>query len=47
LIYSVPWFTADGNYTVVFVIGAGLAVLAMASIWLLCPKIEPLKSKHS
>ncbi len=46
LIYSVPWFTADGNYTVVFVIGAGLAVLAMASIWLLCPKIEPLKSKH-
>jgi ACS family hexuronate transporter-like MFS transporter len=46
LIYSVPWFIADGNYTVVFVIGAGLAVLAMASIWLLCPKIERLKSKH-
>jgi len=46
LIYSVPWFTADGNYTVVFVIGAALAVIAMLSIWVLCPKIEPLKSKR-
>jgi hypothetical protein len=47
MIYSVHWLTTDDNYTLVFVIGAGLAVLAMASIWLLCPKIEPLKSKHS
>jgi ACS family hexuronate transporter-like MFS transporter len=45
LIYSVPWFTADGNYTVVFAIGAALAVIAMASILILCPKIEPLKAK--
>ena len=45
LIYTVPWFTADGNYTIVFAIGAGLAVIAMASIWILCPKIEPLTSK--
>jgi len=47
LIYSVPWFTAGGNYTVVFVIGAALALIAMASIWILCPKIEPLKPRHS
>ncbi len=43
LIYSVPSLTSDGNYTVVFIIGAALAIIAMASIWLLCPKIEPLK----
>ncbi|WP_049722678.1 MFS transporter [Gilvimarinus polysaccharolyticus] len=41
----VPWLTADGNYTPAFIIGAGLAVTAMASIWLLCPKIGPLKPK--
>ena len=41
----VPWLTAGGNYTPAFVIGAGLAITAMASIWILCPKIEPLKAK--
>jgi ACS family hexuronate transporter-like MFS transporter len=41
----VPWLTSGGNYTPAFVIGAGLAVIAMASIWILCPKIEPLKPK--
>ncbi len=40
----VPWLTMGGNYTPVFVIGAALALLAMLSIWVLCPKIEPLKS---
>lgn len=45
LIYSVPFLTADGNYTVVFVIGAALAILAMASIWFLIPKVEPIKAK--
>lgn len=45
LIYLVPSLTADGNYTVVFVIGAALAILAMASIWILCPKIEPVEAK--
>jgi len=39
----VPWLTSGGNYTPAFVIGASLALIAMASIWLLCPKIEPLK----
>ena len=41
----VPWLTSGGNYAPAFVIGAGLAVTAMASVWLLCPKIEPLKPK--
>lgn len=41
----VPWLTAGGNYTPAFVIGAGLAITALASIWILCPTIEPLKPK--
>ncbi len=41
----VPWLTSGGNYTPAFVIGAALAIIAIASIWILCPKIEPLKSK--
>lgn len=39
----VPMLTSGGNYTPAFIIGASLAVIAMASIWFLCPKIEPLK----
>ncbi|MBU2978352.1 MFS transporter [Alteromonas sp. C1M14] len=39
----VPWLTADGNYTPAFVIGASLAIIAMAAVWILIPKIEPLK----
>ena len=45
LTYLVPWLTSGGNYTPAFVIGATLAVIAMASIWVLCPRIEPLKPK--
>ncbi|MET7027941.1 MFS transporter [Sediminicola luteus] len=41
----VPWLTSGGNYTPAFVIGAALAIITMASVWILCPKIEPLKSK--
>ncbi len=40
----VPILTADGNYTPAFVIGASLAVTAMAAVWILIPKVEPLKS---
>jgi ACS family hexuronate transporter-like MFS transporter len=40
----VPILTADGNYTPAFVIGASLAVIAMLAVWVLIPKIEPLKS---
>lgn len=35
----------ENSYMPAFVIGAGLAVLAVASVWLLIPKIEPLKPK--
>ncbi len=45
LTYLVPWLTSGGNYTPAFVIGAALALTAMASIWLLCPKIELLQPK--
>ncbi len=43
LTYLIPWLTSGGNYTPAFIIGAALAVIAMASVWILCPKIEPLK----
>lgn len=41
----VPWLTAGGNYTPAFVIGAALAIITMASVWVLIPRIEPLSSK--
>ena len=37
----------ENSYMPAFVIGAGLAVLAVASVWLLIPKIEPLKPKSA
>lgn len=43
LTYLVPQLTAGGNYTPAFIIGAALALIAVGSIWLLCPRIEPLK----
>lgn len=43
LTYLIPWLTSGGNYTPAFIIGAALALIAIASIWILCPKIEPLK----
>ncbi len=46
LTYLVPVLTMGGNYTPVFIIGAGLAIIAMASIWILCGKIEPLGQKR-
>ena len=45
LTYLVPWLTSGGNYTPAFVIGAALALVAMASVGFLCPKIEPLEPK--
>lgn len=42
----VPWLTAGGNYTPAFIIGAGLAVIATLSIWIMCPRIEALKPKN-
>jgi len=45
LISLVPMLTAGGNYTPAFIIGASLAFIVIASIWILIPKIEVLKSK--
>ncbi|MFC6268435.1 MFS transporter [Frigoriflavimonas asaccharolytica] len=42
LTYLVPWLTSGGNYTPAFAIGAGLAVVTLASIWILVPKVEPV-----
>lgn len=42
----VPYLTADGNYTPAFIIGASLAIIAMLAVWVLIPKIEPLKPKQ-
>ena len=41
----IPMLTLGGNYTPAFVIGAALALIALASVWILCPNIEPLKPK--
>jgi len=43
----IPWLTSGGNYTPAFIIGAALATIAIASIWILCPKIEPLKPRNT
>ncbi|MEQ9287818.1 MAG: MFS transporter [Cyclobacteriaceae bacterium] len=45
LTYLVPWLTMGGNYTPAFIIGAALALIALASVWVLCGKIEPIKAK--
>ncbi len=39
----VPKLTVGGNYTPAFLIGGALALIALAAIWFLCPRIEPLK----
>jgi ACS family hexuronate transporter-like MFS transporter len=45
LTYLVPVMTAGANYYSVFVLGAALALTAIASVWLLCGDIKPLKPK--
>ena len=42
---AVPFLTAGANYQNVFILGAALAFIVMASVLILCPKIEPLKPK--
>ena len=41
----VPIMTKGANYSSVFILGAFLALLAIACVWVLCGKIEPLKPK--
>ena len=45
LTYLVPWLTTGGNYTPAFIIGAALAIIAIVSVLVLCPSIEPVKKK--
>jgi len=45
LTLAVPVLTAGANYHNVFILGAVLAFIVIASILFLCPKIEPLKPK--
>ena len=45
LTYLVPWLTQGANYAPAFVLGAGLALTAIASVWVLCGNIHPLKPK--
>ena len=45
LTYLVPIMTAGANYYSVFVLGAGLALSAIAAVWFLCGDIKPLKPK--
>lgn len=47
LTYLVPWLTSGGNYTPAFIIGAALAVVTLASIWFLIPKVEPMKKNKN
>lgn len=42
----VPWLTSGGNYSPAFVIGATLAIIALGSVWILCPNIQPLKPRN-
>ncbi|QHI35658.1 Hexuronate transporter [Kordia antarctica] len=46
LVALVPMLTVGGNYAPAFIIGAVLAFIVIASVWILIPKIEPLKSKN-
>ena len=43
----VPWLTQGGNYAPVFILGASLAVITVASVWLLCGDIKPLKPRKT
>lgn len=45
LIALVPMLTRGGNYMPAFIIGAALAIIALASVWFLCGKIEPLRPR--
>ena len=47
LTYLVPVMTAGANYYPVFVLGAALALTAIASVWFLCGEIKPLKPKSA
>ena len=47
IIALVPIMTDGGNYFSIFVLGAAMALTAIASIWVLCGDIKPLKPRGS
>ena len=47
LVWLVPRLTEGGNYMPAFIIGVALATLAVLSVWILIPKIEPLKPRSA
>lgn len=42
---SIAWLTMGGNYANAFILGAGLVIVALLGVWVLCGKIEPLSPK--
>ncbi len=43
LTYIIPYITTGGNYTAAFLVGGALTAIALFAVWVLCPKIQPLK----
>ncbi len=43
--FLIPIITADGNYAPAFAVGAGLAIMTVLSVFVLCPSIKPLQPK--
>ena len=41
----IPKLTTGGNYTPAFLIGGALAIIALLAVWILIPKVKPLKAK--
>ncbi|MDT0540185.1 MFS transporter [Croceitalea sp. P059] len=41
----IPIITKGGNYTPAFLVGGALAAIALMAVWILCPRIAPLKPK--
>ena len=45
--FLIPIITADGNYAPAFAVGAGLAIMTVVSIFVLCPSIKPLQPESA
>ena len=43
--FLIPIITANGNYAPAFAVGAGLAIMTVVSVFVLCPSIKPLQPK--
>ena len=43
LTFLVPFITEGGNYWPAFILGGVITVIGLLAVWVLCPKIQPLK----